>query len=154
MQPSPLENTHDKVTWGLACHNRPWTTHIVGGRQVWHAIISLVLHTQTNELMSGMTSSPLDSTHSRTRSGVACHHRLRTAHTDGRLWKWHAIMALGKHTKSDDVDLRLYTWSDDAYHHSSLTAHTVKRHHAWHAIMALRHQTWSEDVGVAWPPLP
>uniref|UniRef100_A0A494G8M1 Uncharacterized protein n=1 Tax=Solanum lycopersicum TaxID=4081 RepID=A0A494G8M1_SOLLC len=49
-----------------------------------------------------MSSSPLCSTHGRTTSGVASHHCPCTAHTVERHQAWHAIIAFGKHTWSDD----------------------------------------------------
>ena len=102
---------------GVAWHHRPWTAHTVG-------IVS-----------RGMTSPPLDRTHGRqcqawhdiitfglhTRSatsGVACYHRLWTAHTIGNVERCMTspsldsthgrqrrachdhITALGKHTRS------------------------------------------------------
>ena len=50
-----------------------------------------------------MPSPHLDSTHGRTRSGVAFHHCLWAAHTVKRHRAWHAIIALGQHTRSNDV---------------------------------------------------
>ena len=50
-----------------------------------------------------MPSPPFDSTHGRTTSGVACHHRLWAAHTVEQSWALHAIIAFGQHTRSDDV---------------------------------------------------
>ena len=57
-----------------------------------------------------MTSSPFDSTHGRTTSGVACHHRLGS--TYGR------------------------TTSGVACHHRLLAAQMVERRRAWHPIVA------------------
>ena len=77
-----------------------------------------------------MPSPPLDSTHGRMTSGVACHHRLWAAHTVERHQAWHAIIAFG-------------------------LAHTVGRRRAWHAIIDLGRQTRSNDVGhgMTSPPL-
>ena len=38
-----------------------------------------------------------------TVSGVACHHRLWPAHTVERRRVWHAIIAFGQHTRSNDI---------------------------------------------------
>ena len=82
---SPLGSIHGRTTSGVACHHRPWTAHMVGN------------------VGRGMTSPPLDSTHGRTTWGVACHHRLWEAHkVEGRR-AWHAIIALGRQTRLNDV---------------------------------------------------
>ena len=122
-----------------------------------------------------MTSLLLDSTHGRKTSGVACHHRLRKAHTIRRRRAWHAIIAfwaaqmverrrashdittLGLHTQSDDVghgmtsplleNTHSRTTSGVAWHHHSWTTHIVGRRRAWHDITALGQHTQSDDVG-------
>ena len=73
-----------------------------------------------------MPSSPLDSTNSRTTSGVVCHHHLWVAHTAERRWAWHAIIAFG-------------------------LADTIGRCQAWKAIIALGRQTRSNDIGRGMP---
>ena len=50
-----------------------------------------------------MTSPPLECTHGRTTLGVACNHRLWAAQTVERHQAWHAIIALGRQTRSSDV---------------------------------------------------
>ena len=84
MTSPPLDNTH--------------------GRQhmAWHTITALGHHTRSDYVGSGMTSPPLDRTHFRTTSGVACHHRLWTAHMVERRRAWHAIIAFTMHIWSDD----------------------------------------------------
>ena len=47
----------------------------------WHEITAFGQHTHSNDVRRGMPSSPLGSTDGQTTSGVACHHRLWTAHT-------------------------------------------------------------------------
>ena len=86
---------HPIVAFGLA--------HTVGGRRMWHAIRDLGRQTRSNDVRLGMTSSPLGSIDGRTASGVACHHRLWTAHTLERRQAWHAIIAFGQHKRSNDV---------------------------------------------------
>ena len=103
-----------------------------------------------------MTSPPLDSTHGRTMSGVACHHRLWVAHTVKRRRAWHDIIALGQHTRSDYIGRGVRSPSLDsthgrttlgvACHHRLWVAHTDKRRRAWHAIIALGRQIQSNDV--------
>ena len=81
MPSSPLGSTHGRTTSGVACHHRPWTAHTVGRRRAWHDITALGQHTRSNDVWRGMKSPPLDCTHARTMSGVACHHRLSAAQT-------------------------------------------------------------------------
>ena len=118
---SPLESRNSQTMSGVACHHRPWMANtvqrrrvrhaiIVFGladtltrRRVWHAIIALGWETWSNDVERGMPSPPWDSTHGHTTSGVACHHRLLAAQTVIRRRPWHAITALGQHTRSDYV---------------------------------------------------
>ena len=85
MTSSPLDSTH--------------------GRQhrVWHDITAIGEHTRSDDVEHGMTSLPLDSTHGQMTSGMACNHRLWTAHTIVRHRAWHAIIAFRQHSRSNDV---------------------------------------------------
>ena len=93
-----------------------------------------------------MISPPLYSTHGRTTSGVACHHRLWTPHTVKRRRAWHSIIASGQHTRSNYVgrgmpslplgSTKNRTTSGVACQHHLWAAHTVKRRRAWHASIA------------------
>ena len=108
-------------------------------------------------------------------SVVACHHCSLTGNMVERRRAWHAINALGQHTRKNDVGRGMTssplgntqggTTSGVACHHrlwaaqndrttSGVTsnhhlwaAHTVERRRAWHAIIALRQHTQSKDVG-------
>ena len=91
---SPLGSTHGQTTLGGACHHRLWVAHMVERRWVWHDITAFGQHTRSN-VRRDMPSPPLDNTHGRTTSGVACHHRLWAAHTVKRRRAWHAIIAFG-----------------------------------------------------------
>ena len=71
MPPSPLGSTNGQTTSGEACYHRPWTTRTVVRRRAWHDITTHGRHTRSNDVGCGMTSSPLDCTHSRTTSGMA-----------------------------------------------------------------------------------
>ena len=102
MSSSPLGSTHVRATSGVACHHRLWAAHTVERRRAWHATIAFGQHTRSSDVGRGMPSSPLGSTHGRTTSGVACHHRLWAAHTVERRRAWHAIIAFG-HTRSNGV---------------------------------------------------
>ena len=80
-----------------------WAAHTVERHRVWHDITVLGQSTQSDYVGCGITSPPLDSTHNRTTLDVACHHRLLAAQTVERRRAWHAIIALGRQTRSDDV---------------------------------------------------
>ena len=69
---------HSRTTSGVACDHRLWEAHTVERRRAWHAIIDFGQHKRSNDVWRGMSSSSLGSTHVRTTSGVACHHRLWT----------------------------------------------------------------------------
>ena len=106
-----------------------------------------------------MTSPPLDSTHKRMTSGVACHHHLWAAHTIERRWAWHDATAFGKHTQSDDDGRGMpsshlgstdrQTASGVACHHRRWAAQMIDRRRAWHAIIALGQHTRSATSGKA-----
>ena len=76
---------------------------MVERRQAWDDISALGLHTWLDNVGRSMPSSPLDSTHDRTTSGVACNHRLWVAQMVERRRAWQDITALGLHTRSDNV---------------------------------------------------
>ena len=103
MQSSPLGSIESRTASGVACHHRPWTANMVERCQAWHAIIAFGQHRGSDDVRRCMPSSPLSSTHSQMTSGVACHHRLWGAHRIDRCRALHAIIAFGKHTRSDDV---------------------------------------------------
>ena len=88
---------------GLGMPSSPSGSTHGGTAREWHIIIALEQHTQSNDVGRGMPSSPVGNTHGRTTSGVACRHRLWTAHTVGRRRRWHAIIAYGQHTRSNDI---------------------------------------------------
>ena len=139
MKSPPLDSTHGRTTSGMAFHHRLWAAHTVGRRQAWHAITALEKHTRSNDVGHGMTSPPLDSTHGRTKLAMTCHHCPCTARTVGRRQAWHAITALEKHSRSNDVG-------------HGMTSPTLDRTHgrqrrAWHDITALGQHTQSNDVG-------
>ena len=179
MPSSPLENKHDRQR--RAWHEITVGLHTVGNvergmtsppldsthgwkRRAWHDIAAFGQHTRSDDVGRGMPSSPLGSTHSRTTSGVACHHRLWAAQTVERCRAWHAIIALGRQTRSNDVRRGMPSWPLDsthgrttsgvACHHRPWKANTVERRRAWHAIIASGHYIGSNDVGRGMPSLP
>ena len=157
MPPSPLGSTNSQTTSGVACHHRPWTTCTVGRRRAWNDITALGQYTRSDYVGRGMTSPPLDSTHSRTTSGVAFHHRLWAAHTVKRRWAWHDITTFGQHTRSNYVGLDMptppldsqngRTTSSVAFHYRFWAAHTVGQRLVWHDIITFRQHKRSNDVG-------
>ena len=174
MTSSPLDYTHSRRMSAVACRHRLWRAQTVGRRKAWHAITALELadtverlrawyaitavgrQIRSNDVGLGMPSTPLDSTHGRTMSGVACHrfdnthgrttsgvtchHRLWAAHTIEGSRAWHAIIALGRQTPSNDVKGGMpsspfgstngRTMLGVACHRSTWTANTVKRRQA------------------------
>ena len=103
-------------------------------------------NTQWNDVGRGMPSSPLGSTHGRTTSGVACHHRLWEAHTVERHRAWHAIIALRRQTPSNDVQRGMPS--------PPLGSTNGRTMSGEHAIIALGWQTGSNDVRRGMPSSP
>ena len=157
MPSPPLGSTHDRKTSSMAFHYRLWAAHTVERRLAWHAIIAFGQHKWSNDVRRGMPSYPLDGKHGRTTSGMTCHHRRWTVNTVERRRAWHAIIAFGQHTRSNDVRRDMPTPPLDsphgratlsmAFHYRLWAAHTVERRLAWHAIIAFRQHKRSNDVG-------
>ena len=103
MTSPPLGSKHGKTTSSLTCHHHLWAAHTVELHRAWHAIIAFGKHKRSNDVGRGITSPPLDSTHGRITSGVTCHYLLLTAHFVERRQVWHAIIAVGQQTWSNDV---------------------------------------------------
>ena len=129
-----------------------------------------------------MPSSHFRSSHDRTTSGMAFHHRLSAAqtverrkawhsiiafglaHIVGRCRAWHAIIALGRKTWSNDIGLGITSLPLDSTHGRTtsgvasnrrlLVAHMVERHRTWHAIRVLGQQTRLNNVGRGMPSPP
>ena len=99
-----------------------WTTRTVRRRWAWHVITAFGQHTWSDDIMHGIPSSRLGSTHSPTTSGVACHHHLVAAQMVERRREWHDINDLGLHARSNDIErgmtsppldyMHLRTWHD------------------------------------------
>ena len=149
----------------MACHQRLGTAHTEERRRAWHDIITFGQHTRwnyvgsgmpssplgstkrSNDVERGMQSSPLGSTHGRMTSGVACHNRLKAAHTVERRRAWHDITAFGQHTWSNAIGRGMpssplgnkngRTTSGVACHHRLWEAQTVEPRQAWHANINL-----------------
>ena len=150
-------------------------------RRAWHHITAIGKHTRSDDIERGMASLPYDSTHGQTMSGVARHHRLLTAHTVAKRRAWHAIIAFGLHTQSNNVGRGMpssplgstngRTTSSVASHHHFWTAHTInnvergmrslplesthgRQRRAWHDITVVGQHTRSEGVGRGMPSSP
>ena len=163
MQTSPLGSTHSQTTSGVACQHRLWTAK-VERRRVWQDITFFGQCTRSNDVERDMPSPPLESTHGRTKSGVACHHHLWATHTVELRWACHAIIAFRQHRRSDDVGRGMPSPPLDstdgqmtlgvACHNRPWTAHTVGLRRAWHDITAFGQHTQSNDVGHGMPSSP
>ena len=164
MLSSPLGISHGRMTSGVACYHRLWEAHTVERCQAWHDITSLGQHTRSDYVGCGMTSPPLDSTHGRMMSGMACHHRPWTAYTVGRRQAWHDITSFGQHTRSTDVGREMpspplystlgQTTSGMAFHYPLWAAQTVEQRRAWNDITALALDAQSDEVGRSMPSSP
>ena len=107
--------------------------------RAWHDITALGLHARSDDIGRGMTSPPLESTHSR------------------QCRAWNAISVLGQHTRSDDVGHGMPSPPLDRTHgrmtsgvacnHRPWTAHTVVQRRAWHDLTALGQHTRLDYVG-------
>ena len=73
-------------------------------------------------------------------SGMSCLYFLWKAHIGGGRRTWHAIMALGHHTRSDDVKF-VIPLSPLDYTHDRATLIMACLSSSWTS-----HHTWSDDV--------
>ena len=164
MPSSPLGSTHGRTASNVACHHRLLAAHTVERRRTWHTVIAVGQHTRSSDVGRGMPSSPLGSTDGRTTSSVACHYRPWVAHTVERRRTWHTVIAVGKHTRSNDVgrgmpssplvSINGQTTLGVACHHRLWAAHTVKRRRACRAIIVFGQHIRLIDVGRGMPSSP
>ena len=103
MTSPPLDSTHGR-------QRRAWHDIAAFGQHarlddVGHDMPSIAFgqHTRSNDVGCGMPSLPLDGKYGQTTSGMACHHRLWAAQMVERRRAWHAIIALGRQTRSNYV---------------------------------------------------
>ena len=95
---------------------------------------------------------------------MACHHSPWAAQTVGRRRAWHAIIAFGQYTRSNDVgrgmlssplvSINGQTTLAVACHHRLWAAHTGERRRACRAIIAFGQQIRLIDVGRGMPSSP
>ena len=136
---SPLNSTHGRTALGVACHHRLRAAYTVERRQAWLAIIALGWKTRSNDVRRGMPSPPLDSTHSRTMSGMKYNHRVWITHTVERRREWHDITVFGQHTRSNDVGHDMPSPPLDSTHGRTMLA--------GHAITNFGQLTRSNNIG-------
>ena len=141
-----LYGKHRRTTSGVACHHRHWAPQIVERCRAWHAIIALELQTRSNDVWRDMPSPPLDSTHGRTTSGKACHHRLWAHKRLNDVRRGMPSLPLGSTNGRTTPGL--------ACHHRLWAVQKVRRRRALHAIIAFGRHTQSNDVGRCMPSSP
>ena len=118
---SPLGSINGRTMSGVTWYHHLWPAHTVERRRAWHAVITFGQHKRSNDVGRGMKSPPLDCTHTRTTSGVACHHHLWAAQTVERRLAWHEITALGLHRRSDDVECGMTSPPLDSTHGQTMS---------------------------------
>ncbi|TMW93699.1 hypothetical protein EJD97_011281 [Solanum chilense] len=188
---SPLGNTHGQTTlskaynhrpWkvytigrhrvcsGVSCYHCPWTTHTIESRRVLNASMALGQNMWSDDFGHGMQYSQSRIIHGKMKSTLKCHHRSWTANMVERCWACHAIISLGQHTRSDDIERNIpweaYTVNDTCCgmplsplgsahirmtlgmkcDHRPWAAHRVGLRHAWHAIITIGQHTQLDDV--------
>ena len=99
-----LENTYSLTKLGMSCPRSLLTVHTVRLHWARHAIISLGQHTRSDDVRHGKSSLPLDNTHVWTTSCVAGHHHPWTSTVDGQCEAMQAIIVLGLHILTDDIE--------------------------------------------------
>ena len=111
-----------------------------------------------------MTSLPLERTHGRTTSGVACHHRLWVAHTVERCWAWNNITSFGQHTWLNNLGRDMPSPPFDSTFFRTISG-VACHHHRWTSShsrtasgVACHHRPWtqtrSNNVGRGMPLSP
>ena len=137
MQTFPLDITYSQTKSGVACHHRLWAKHMVRLRRVWQEIIYLGQHIRLKNVERFMLSLSLDITHSRTTLGMTWLHVPWTANFVRHRAR-HSIIALGQHTRLDDVVHGMLSLTLDSRHGhttSSVTCH----HHRLYEKCLLTH---------------
>ena len=147
----------------MACNLHIWTTHTDEQHRTWHAIITFVQHTWSDNVRRGMPAWSLGSTHGQTKLGMTCHNHPWEARSDNvgrgmpslplerihdrttsgvkcyhRRWKAHTIdhIRCGM-TACLLISTHHQMMSGLASHYRPCAAHTVGHHQASHVIIAL-----------------
>ena len=79
----------------------------------------------------------MEGKHGRTTSGLAYHYLPLTANTVKRLRAWHAIIAFGQHTRSNDVGHGMTSPPLDSTH-DRMTSGVAFYHRLWEEHMVKR----------------
>ena len=137
MQSFSLDITYSRTTSGVACHHCLWAKHMVGLRRVWHAIIYFGQHIQLKNVDCFTLSSSLDITHSRTTLGMTWLHVPWAANTVTHRAR-HSIIALGQHTRLDDVLHGMLSLTLDSIH-GQTTSRVTCHHHRFYEKCLLTH---------------
>ena len=74
MLSSSLDFTHGRTTSGMACPHVPWAANTVRRHRARHSIIALRKNMRLDDVVHGMLSLTLASTHGQTTSSVTFHH--------------------------------------------------------------------------------
>ena len=143
-----MSSTHAQTMSGVTSQHCTWTTNIERRRRVWYVIIALGQQARLHDVERSMIAWSLRNTHGRSTPIFVCQHFHLTTTTIELCQASHAIIDLGQHTRSNDVEHGMpsstfdnthgHTTSGEVCHHRPWTAHTVKQHQAWHAHMGLR----------------
>ncbi|TMW81763.1 hypothetical protein EJD97_007964 [Solanum chilense] len=88
----------------------------------------------------------LGGTHGWMTSGVGCHYRLWKIYMVGRDRACYALIAIGKHKRSDDVERDMPSLPLDSTYGGTISA--------WYAIIPLRQHIWLENVRRGMPSWP
>ena len=120
----------------MACHHHHWIAHTDEQCRAWHARMAIGQHTQSDDVGLGMPSSPLGSTCGWMTSAVSCHLDPWNTHTVGQCRAWHAIIALGQHTRSDYVRRGMPSW-------------TLSSTYGWKRLGVVgHHRRWTTYIGL------
>ena len=133
-----LDNIHCKTTLVVTCYYYHWKVYTMGQCRAVHVIIALGNHKQSYNVGRGMPAWPLGATHGWMTLGVGCNHCLWTTYMVGRDRAFYAIIAIGKHKRSDDVRRDMPSLPLDITHGGTTSA--------WYAIIALGQHIRLEKV--------
>ena len=92
-------SSHSRTASGVACHHRHWTANTVKRRRAWHAIITFGLADTVGQRQAWYAiTAPGQHTRSKQRRAL------------------HAIIAFGQCTQSNDVGRGMPSWTFDNIH--------------------------------------
>ena len=134
----PLDNIHCHTILGVRFYHLPWKEYRIGRCRALHVLIALGHHTQSKDVGRDMPACPLGSTHGWMTLGMGCHHRLWKNYMAARDHPCSAIIAIGKHTRSDDVGRDMPSLTLDIIH-CGMTS-------VWNAIIVVGQHKRLENV--------